>query len=452
MTQGYYPVFLDLEGKPCVVLGGGELTAGKLPLLLDAAAQVTVIAADVCAAVEQRAAAGELRWVRRDYQPGDLAGARLVIDASDDPDINRPAREEADRERALLNVVDRTPLCDWIAPAVVDRGPLKIAISTAGESPFLAAALRRRLERAFGSEWRTFTAMVGTLRRGLRERGIPGGEQERIYRGALRSDARRLLREGRSAEATSLLDGLATAPATGRVLVAGAGPGAAGLLTDDVREALAEADVVFHDALIEPEVLALCGPKTTLVDVGKRAGGRRTRQPEINRLLIEAARAGQDVVRLKGGDPFLFGRGGEEVAALAEAGVEVRVLPGVSSATAAPALAGIPLTLRGVSASVAFCTAQIADGPARLHDLARTVDTLVVLMALGRASELAGELAEVLGDDRPAAIVSSASTPRQHVVTATLGTLPAALAANDVAAPAMLVVGEVVAAASCRGE
>jgi uroporphyrin-III C-methyltransferase len=203
--------------------------------------------------------------------------------------------------------------------------------------------------------------------------------------------------------------------------------------------------------LIAHSLVDLAPPEAVRIDVGKKPG-QPTRQSDINALLIEHGGQGREVVRLKGGDPFLFGRGGEEVAALAEAGVEVRVLPGVSSATAAPALAGIPLTLRGVSASVAFCTAQIADGPARLHDLARTVDTLVVLMALGRASELAGELAEVLGDDRPAAIVSSASTPRQQVVTATLGTLPAALAANDVAAPAMLVVGEVVAAASFRGE
>jgi uroporphyrin-III C-methyltransferase / precorrin-2 dehydrogenase / sirohydrochlorin ferrochelatase len=448
----YYPVSLDLRGKRCVLLGGSELAAGKLPLLLEAEAELSVIAAEAVPAIEQADRSGAVRWLRRAYRPGDLAGARLVIDASDDPETNRLVRQEADRERALLNVVDRTPLCDWIAPAVVNRGPLKIAISTAGQSPFLAAAMRRRLETVFGQEWGPFTSLVGALRRQLRGRGVPLREQERIYRQALRSDARRLLREGREAEARALLERLATGPIQGRVTIAGAGPGAAELLTEAVREVLYEADVVFHDALVEPEVLALCGPRTRLVDVGKRAGGRRVPQEEINRLLVEAARAGRDVVRLKGGDPFIFGRGGEELTALVDAGVDTRVLPGVSAATAAPTLAGIPLTLRGVAGSVAFATAQLEGGPARLQELARSVDTLVILMAFERAPELARELIPVLGEQRPVALVASASTDRERTLVSTLGRLAAEVAATDLEPPALLVVGEVVAAAAARSE
>jgi uroporphyrin-III C-methyltransferase/precorrin-2 dehydrogenase/sirohydrochlorin ferrochelatase len=446
----YYPISLDLRGKPCVVLGGGQLAADKLPLLLDAEADVTVIAAGAVAAVEQAAEQGLVRWLRRKYQAGDLAGARLAIDASDDPEINRVARLEAGRERVLLNVVDCTPLCDWIAPAVVDRGPLKVAISTAGQSPFLASALRRRLETVLGAEWAPFTALVGTLRRQLRARGVPMTEQERIYREALRSEARQLLRAGRQIDAKALLDRIATRPATGRATIAGAGPGSPDLLTEAVREVLYEADAVFHDALIEPEVLALCGPHTRLVNVGKRARGRRVPQHEINRELLRAAQEGLDVVRLKGGDPFIFGRGGEEVDALVQAGIDVQVLPGVSSATAAPTLAGIPLTLRGVAASVAFATAQREDGPARLQELARSVDTLVILMAFNRAADLARELAPVLGEHRPAAVVACASTNREQALISTLGRLPAELAATDLEPPALMVVGDVVAAAAAR--
>jgi uroporphyrin-III C-methyltransferase / precorrin-2 dehydrogenase / sirohydrochlorin ferrochelatase len=442
----YYPVALDLRDKRCVVLGGGKIAAGKLPLLTGAQAEVTVIAVEAEVEIQRASQAGMIRWLQRSYREGDLAGARLVIDASDDPVVNQKVRRESDRVGALLNVVDRTALCDWIAPAVVDRGPLKVAITTSGESPFLAAALRRRLETVIGKEWGPFTGLVGEIRRRLRAEGMSLGEQERIYRRLLRSETRDLLRDGLEGPAQALADRLLSSPISGRVTIAGAGPGAVEHLTGAVGEALYEADVVFHDALIEKEVLRRCGPNTRLVDVGKRGGGRRAVQAEINRLLIEAAGEGRDVVRLKGGDPFVFGRGGEELAALVEAGVEARVLPGLSAATAGPTLAGIPLTLRGVASSVGFATAQLEEGPARLQELARAVDTLVVMMALRRSADVARDLAPVLGRDRPVALVANASTARQQVLVSTLGRLAVDLAAADLEPPAMLVVGEVVSA------
>jgi uroporphyrin-III C-methyltransferase len=206
-----------------------------------------------------------------------------------------------------------------------------------------------------------------------------------------------------------------------------------------------------HDALVEPEVLRLVRQGARVVDVGKRAGGRRVPQERINALLLEAARAGEEVVRLKGGDPFVFARGGEEAAFLAEAGVEVRVIPGVSSATAAPALAGIPLTMRGVASSVAFVTAQGAgSAKADLGRLAAEVDTLVVLMALEGLAGTARRLAEVLGGARPAGVVAGAGTKRQQVVRGDLATIAALCSAAEVAAPATLVVGDVVAATAAQ--
>jgi len=444
----YYPVSLALENRSCVVLGGGALAAEKMRGLLRAGARVTVIAAEAEAEIRRAAVDGRIARVERDYLCGDLQGAWLVIDASGRDDINAACRREAEDRRVLLNVVDRAQLCDWIAPAIVQRGPLQVAVSTSGESPFLASALRRRLEQDLGEEWEPFVRLVGALRRRLREQGAPMERQEAVHAALLRSDVRRLLRDGEEARASALAEEIVRRPRQGRVWLVGAGPGGPDLLTLAAREALANADVVLHDALVEPSVLALARQGARLIDVGKRAGGRRFPQERINALLLEAAGAGDEVVRLKGGDPFVFARGGEEAAYLAEAGIEVRVIPGVSSATAAPALAGIPLTLRGVASSVAFVTARGA-GPARadLGRLAADVDTLVVLMALDGLPQVAARLAEVLGDAQPAAVVAAAGTRRQQVVRGDLGTIADRCAAAEVAAPATLVVGEVVAAA-----
>ena len=443
--SAYYPVYLELAGRRCVVLGGGPLAAEKARGLLAAGAALTVVAGAVEAEIEESAAAGRLVWERREYRPGDLVGAWLAIDACGDPATGDAVREEAERERVLLNVVDRAALCDWIAPAVVRRGPLQVAISTAGESPFLAAALRRRLEQDLGAEWEPFVRMVGELRRRLRAEGRAPTDQEAVYAALLRSDVRRLLAEGETERARELAEDLVRRPRPGRVWLVGAGPGDASLLTLGAREALRHAEVVLHDALVEPSVLALAPRAARLVDVGKRAGGRRVPQERIDALLLAAAREGSEVVRLKGGDPFVFARGGEELATLVEAGVDVRVVPGVSAATAAPALAGIPLTMRGVASSAAFVTARARGGGLQdLTGLAAAADTLVVLMALDRLAETAAELATRLGADWPAAVVAAAGTRRQRAVRGSLGTIAARCAEAKLEPPATLVVGRVV--------
>lgn len=445
----YYPVSLDLEGRRTVVLGGGPLAAAKVQGLLQAGAHVTVIAPDPGVELRRAVAEGRLTLIERDYREGDLEGAWLAVDASGSDAINAACRQEASRRRILLNVVDRALLCDWIAPAIVRRGPLQVSVSTSGESPFLASALRRRLEQDLGEEWEPFVRLVGAVRRRLREEGVPLARQESVYIALLRSDVRRLLRDGNLEEASALAEQMVRSPRRGRVWLVGAGPGGAALLTLAAREALALADVVLHDALVDAEVVALARAGARVVHVGKRAGGRRFPQDRVNALLLEAALAGEEVVRLKGGDPFVFARGGEEAAFLAEAGVEVRVIPGVSSATAAPALAGIPLTQRGVASSVAFVSARGAEG--RLPDLRRVaaeVDTLVVLMALDRLTETAAQLAEALGGTRPAAVIAAAGAAHQQVIRGELATIADRCAAANVPAPATLVVGHVVAAAA----
>ncbi|HEV1991844.1 MAG TPA: NAD(P)-dependent oxidoreductase, partial [Candidatus Dormibacteraeota bacterium] len=277
----YYPVFLDLAGQLCIVLGEGKFAVEKAAGLREAGANVWVIPS-------------------RDYRPGALAGARLVVDASEDPEINRQSWDEAETAGILINVVDRPAQCRFIAPAIVRRDPLLVAISTSGESPFLASALRAQIERWLGPEWGPFVSLVGGVRRRLREARVPLSRQTRVYRQLLNSDVRSLLARGRAADANRLAEGIAAARGRrqGRVALVGAGPGDPELITVKARELIAGADYVLYDALIAPETLTLCGPDTRLEDVGKRGGQESARQAHITARLIELARAGNSVVRL----------------------------------------------------------------------------------------------------------------------------------------------------------
>jgi uroporphyrin-III C-methyltransferase/precorrin-2 dehydrogenase/sirohydrochlorin ferrochelatase len=442
----YYPVFLDLAGQRCIVLGGGAFATEKVALLLESGARAEVIAGVVSPALETLAANSGVRVVRRDYQRGDLSGARLVIDASEDATINGRSWEEAEEAGILINIVDRPAQCRFIAPAIVRRDPLVIAISTEGESPFLASALRARLERWLGREWGPFTALVGRIRRDLRERGISIAEQTRVYRRLASSDVRSLLLADRTGEAEHLAAALAqtSAPHRGRVALVGAGPGDPGLLTFKARELLADADFVLHDALISAETLALCGPHAKLESVGKRGGSESTRQEDINARLVELAAAGHFVVRLKGGDPFVFARGGEELSTIAAAGIDVIVVPGITSAFAAPAAAGIPATMRGVSSSIAITTAQGGESMDRIRQLARAADTLIVLMARSNLEEVAAVVARAVGGSRPAALISNATLPEQRTVSGPVADIARLAERESIEAPATLIVGEVV--------
>jgi uroporphyrin-III C-methyltransferase / precorrin-2 dehydrogenase / sirohydrochlorin ferrochelatase len=446
----YYPVFLDLAGQPVVVLGGGQFAAEKVAALVETGAIVKVVSARLSPAIERIVGQGHVDAVRRDYQPGDLAGARLVVDASEDEATNQQSWHEAEAAGILINVVDRPEQCRFIAPAIVRRDPLLIAVSTSGESPFLASAIRARIERWLGAEWGPFTALVGRVRRELRERAVPLPEQTRTYKQLLASDVRRLIRAGEESAARRLAASLSR-PARmrlGRVALVGAGPGDPGLLTVRAQELLADADFVLHDALVSRETLALSGPGARLEDVGKRGGRASVAQEEITARLIELARQGNLVVRLKGGDPFVFGRGGEELVDLVAAGVDVIVVPGVSAAIAAPAAAGIPLTLRGVSSSIAITSAQGGDSLARIRQLAQAADTLVVLMASSRLEEVTAAISAVVGPRRPAAMISQATLPGEQVVTGAVSEIARRALNEGLMPPATLVVGHVAALAA----
>jgi uroporphyrin-III C-methyltransferase / precorrin-2 dehydrogenase / sirohydrochlorin ferrochelatase len=453
-----YPVLLDLGGRRAVVIGETAVREGKVEgLLAGGAGEVLVVAdrpsgrLDALEALDDR-----VRVLRRAWEPADLAGAAVCVAASGDPAERSALAREARARGVLVNVMDDVPNCDWAAPAVVRRGELVLAIGTGGASPALARKLRMVLSEEFGPEWVEVLAVL----RSVREETAPLlpdlADRARRWSRALDPDeAATLVREGRADELRELLlmrllTDDPSGEARGKVFLVGAGPGDPKLITVRGAQALGLADVVVYDRLASPALLDLTPPGAERIYAGKEPGRPAMRQDQIEALLVERALRGQTVVRLKGGDPFVFGRGGEEAIACVRAGIPFEVVPGVTSAVAAPASAGIPLTHRGLAHSFAVVTGSAAHGDQ--VDLARAAtatDTLVLLMAAGTLSEACAELiAAGRPADEPAAIIQWATTADQRTVVGTLADLPALARAAAIGPPATLVVGAVASLAA----
>lgn len=450
-----FPLFCDLRGRRVLVVGSGTIAARKVPALLEAGADVVVGAPALDATLTALAAAGRIRHLRGHFTPAWLDAAWLVIAATDDRDVNRDAAEAAHARHIFINVVDDAELASAQLPARVRRGPLQIAISSGGTAPMLARLLRERLERELDASLGTLAHLLGELRGRIRRRLPELGARRAYYRRALEGPASALLRAGQPDAARAALnhalDRINPTPA-GRVTLVGAGPGDAGLLTLAGQRALSEADVILHDRLVGREVLALARADAERIDVGKRAGENHdATQRRIHALMIEHVRAGRRVVRLKGGDAFVFGRAGEELAALRAAGIPFEVVPGITAALACAAHAGIPLTLRGVAQSLHLLTAQGRDGDAD-HDwraLARPHQTLVFYMGVDGLPRLRERLITHGCDPAtPAAVVENGGTPQQRVLVADLARIPELARQHAVRAPALLIVGEVAALAT----
>jgi uroporphyrin-III C-methyltransferase/precorrin-2 dehydrogenase/sirohydrochlorin ferrochelatase len=472
----YYPVLLDLSGRRCVVVGGGAIAEGKVGPLAAAGARVTVIAPVLNTVLTAQHRAGRFAHVARGYATGDLTGAFLAIAATDDPDVNHAVHAEAVAVGALINVVDDVPYCGFILPSVMRRGDLTIAVSTSGRAPALAVRIRERLERELGDEYGRFLELAAELRAPLAAAVRSSEERKRIWYRLVDSDVLTLLRAGeirrardRVAEIASLsgfAEGrsggemakgtqgaqvpvpppvVSPGRAAGTVFLIGAGPGDPTLITARGLALLRRADVVVYDRLVHPALLDEAPAQADLIYVGKTPGQRCVAQDGINQLLVHEARRGRAVVRLKGGDPFVFGRGAEEMLACLEAGVPVEVVPGVSSVLGATAAAGIPVTARGTAAGFAVITAHRAR--AEDHDwaaLAR-IDTLVVLMGVERLAEVAERLVGAgRAAETPVAIVENGTLPGERVIEATLATAAGRAAALDVRPPALIVIGETV--------
>ena len=442
-----FPVDLRLAGRPVLVVGGGEIAARKARGLLDAGALVTMVAPHFAA--PSLALPGVERLCRR-YRPGDLAGRWWVTTAVDDADVTAAVARDAEAAGIFCNAADRPEHCTATLPAVLRDGDLTVAVSTAGRSPAAASWVRDRIGRLLGPRPGRLVERAAAVRDRVRRSSTSEGLDWAALLDLLAIDdgpgAERAV-DAFVAGATGGSTGTAGrgdgGAAVGHVRLVGAGPGDPDLLTLAAVRALEQADVVVHDALVGTGVLALVRPGVELIDVGKRAG-RPFPQEEINSLLVRLGRDGRQVVRLKGGDPFVFGRGGEEALALAAAGVPCSVVPGVTSAIAAPALAGVPVTHRGVAPAVTVLTGhRTADAhPVDWAAAARLGGTLVVLMGVAERAEIAAALQlGGLPAGTPVAAVERGSHADQRVVRTTLGRL----GATPVAAPATLVIGAVAA-------
>ena len=455
----YYPVFLDLRGRRAVVIGGGAVAEQKVLGLMSAGAHVTVVSPETTPRLAELAAAGGIDLRRRAYRSGDLAGAWLAIAGTDDRAANARVRAEAEREGVLLNAVDDLDHCSFIAPAIHREGDITVAVSTSGKSPALAARLRQRVARLVGPAEARLCELLGELRPELAARVPDARARTALWYRIVDSDVIEFVRRDDNEGARRLIDELmneappvhgqgraAGLPAT--VYLVGAGPGDPGLITARGLEILRSADVVVYDRLVATSLVAEAPLAAERVFVGKRphGGSADLAQDEINALLIERARRGLTVVRLKGGDPFVFGRGAEECEALHVAGVPFHVVPGVTSAVAVPAAAGIPLTHRRLASAFAVVTGHECEGVSSLdwEALAR-VPTLVVLMGLSALPEITARLlAHGADPDTPAAAIASGTLPAQRTVIGTLATLAARVEEEGLEPPATVVIGEVV--------
>jgi uroporphyrin-III C-methyltransferase/precorrin-2 dehydrogenase/sirohydrochlorin ferrochelatase len=454
----YYPLFVSLRDQRCLVVGGGDVAARKARELLAAGARVTLAAPAFSRAAEALGAATPpATLLRRPFEPGLVADALLVIAATAEPAVNAAVAAACRQELRLCNVVDDGAAGSFIVPAVVDRSPVIVAVSSGGRAPVLARLLRQRLEQWLPARLGALAEWAGGWR-GRARAALPALADRRAFWERLLAGpaaARALAGDEPAADAlAAALLAAPAAPAGGRAWLVGAGPGDPGLITARGLEVLRQADVVLHDRLVAPELVAAARREAEVICVGKAGGRASTRQEDIDRLLVERVRAGARVVRLKGGDPFVFGRGSEEAQALAAAGLPFEVVPGVTAASGCGAYAGIPLTHRGLARGVTLATAHAAPGTAgpdwaALASSTRAGHTLALYMGGSRVAEIAAALtAAGLDAATPAALVIDGTTPRQRALRGTLADIGALADGARGLAPALLLVGATVGLAA----
>ncbi|MGG5289657.1 siroheme synthase CysG [Pseudomonas shirazensis] len=446
----YLPLFHKLQGGRVLVVGGGEIALRKARLLADAGAALRVVAPQVDSQLISLTEATGGEVLVRGYQVADLEGCRLVIAATDDPQLNAQVSAEAQARSLPVNVVDAPALCTVIFPAIVDRSPLVVAVSSGGDAPVLARLIRAKLEAWIPAAYGELAGLAARFRHQVKtlypDVNQRRGFWEAVFQGPI---AERQL-AGQGAEAERLLQAMvdgAPVQQGGEVYLVGAGPGDPDLLTFRALRLMQQADVVLYDRLVAPAIIDMCRRDAERIYVGKRRADHSVPQEQINQLLVELALQGKRVLRLKGGDPFIFGRGGEEIEELAEHGIPFQVVPGITAASGCSAYAGIPLTHRDYAQSVRFVTGHLKDGSSNLpwHDLVSPGQTLVFYMGLVGLPTICAELIRHgRAATTPAALVQQGTTRNQRVFTGTLADLPAMVAEHEVHAPTLVIVGEVV--------
>ena len=448
-----FPLFANLNGRAVLVVGGGDVATRKTRALLRAGAQVSVGARELSAELADWSERGRIRALRGDFQPAWLEQVWLVVAATDDAALNRRVAQAADARRVFANVVDDAALSSFHVPAIVDRAPLIIAVSSGGAAPMLARWVRERIEILFDGTLGSLAGLLERKRAAIRARHAEPRARRGFYARLLDGRVWQMLRNGRGVDAERELDRvLQQQPArrAGSVALVGAGPGDAGLLTLRALRALNEADVIVHDRLVGAEVLELARRDAHFIDVGKQARNHQATQEQIHALLLQHARAGKRIVRLKGGDPFVFGRGGEELEFLRAHGIAYEVVPGITAALACAAYAGVPLTHRDHAQSVRFVTAHCRQSLDTLdwRALAAERQTLAIYMGVAQLETLRAKLLEHgRSAHTPFALIENGSTPLQRVIAGVLDDVARLASRHAVQSPALLIVGEVAALA-----
>lgn len=450
----YLPINLKLRGRKVLLVGGGEVATRKAAALVRAGAQVGIVAAQLSETLARRVCANECVRLADEFQPQHLETVRLVVCATDNRPLNARIAGLAKRKNIPVNVVDDPELCTFIMPAIVDRSPLTVAISSGGAAPVLARRIREKLEVELPMELGKLAATAHRWR-GRVKAAIPGMLQRRHFWEQFFEQTNRSLTAGLD-KADEALDRQLNAHSPerrGKVFLVGAGPGDPELLTLKAVKVLQRADVILHDRLVSKEVLELARRDAQQISVGKQFAGPSIDQEKTNAMLVELARAGQLVCRLKGGDPLMFGRGGEEAAFVSQQGIECEIVPGITAAVGCAAAAGIPLTHRDLAHSCVFVTGhrRSAEQEPDWRSLAAQDRTVVFYMGLSKARQISCRLMQHgLPAAHPVAIIENGTTPKQRVVRGRLDQLPDLVSRAGIQSPALIVVGEVVRFASAE--
>ncbi len=446
-----YPIFVDLKEQACLMVGGGPVALRKIRLMVSAGAKITVIAPELCSDLEDEFGKQIVHHARK-FEDGDIAGYRLITAATSDPVVNQQVSNLAQAANIPVNVVDQPELCSFITPSIVDRSPVLIAISTGGDAPVLARMLRTKLEAFIPASYGKLAATMGKYRDALKK-AVPEERSRRLFwEKVVQGPIAELFFSGQSAEAEKMLnekigDSSDEQQTTGEVWLIGAGPGDPDLLTFRALRLMQQADVVLYDRLVSEPILNLTRRDADRIYVGKRRAEHAVPQAEINQLLVDLAKQGKSVVRLKGGDPFIFGRGGEEIELLAESGVPFQIVPGITAASGCATYAGIPLTHRDHAQSCVFVTGHLKDGSVDLNwnMLATPNQTVIIYMGLVGLPHICQKLIEHgVSPKMPIALVEQGTTQSQKVYTGQLDNMSELIADQTVSAPTLIIIGSVV--------
>ena len=447
----HLPIFINVRQNPCLVIGGGDIALRKINLLIKAQAKVDCLSPLFCEGITNLSQNGDVNLIQKRFESDDIKDYAIIIASTDDSSVNALISKSAKEARIPVNVVDSPELSSFIMPSIVDRSPVIIAVSSSGRAPVLARIIRAKLETVIPSAYGVLAEIAGEYRQKVKDRFSKIKDRRAFWESIFSGVIAEKVFSGRINEAKDDIEKQlkqASQMELGEVYLVGAGPGDPDLLTFKALRLIQQADVVLYDRLVSKGVMELVRRDSELIYVGKKGGSQEsTRQIDINDQLVELAKSGKRVCRLKGGDPFIFGRGGEEIESLSEHGIPFQVVPGITAASGCSSYAGIPLTHRDYSQSCRFVTAHLKNGTTNLPWDEFVIDqqTIVFYMALSGANYICQKLMEYgMDKDMPIAIIEKGTMPEQKVYISSLTKLPDLLATEDIHAPTLMIVGEVV--------